>query len=336
MLNETRTPFRRRNFSNRIQHRWGQYKNPKTIAPGNLTVKRKQRKLKGGVSLKVKTYFTAPASSAQPENKQEAVVPVVLPRQLHRPDPATSDVVLPGIDAPPQFVRDTFADSGTTLLYALSTVRTHLDTASTPSPTLPSSVAVTYAEGVEPPTHVLAAFAPKTSSVSLFPVHDIVLTAHCHKLPPATFSSSPAILPAGHLPVRPFCIPHPASYGQLSQYLYTHRQDLLFASLCQPTKPPPFFSATPHTSTTPPLQLTKEAMLAFSRELSETFTQHKLLQSMSAIHGLWKNVFALGIQDDGLWEVLEVVWGVYLTAVGSSEADIADGAVLPSFGAEQT
>ncbi|KAF8918115.1 hypothetical protein CPB85DRAFT_113041 [Mucidula mucida] len=333
MVNEN-TPLRRRNFSIRhfsghVQRRYNAYKNHQTIAPGNLSRKRKQRKARvnNNITLKIKTFIT---SSLPTQPKQEATVPVLLPRQLIRPEPLSDDVTIPEMeDAPPQFVRDSFATCGPRLFRDLSMAQTHVD--STHARAIPTSIKVTVPGCEARPTHVLAAFAPKTSNVTLFPVHDVVLAAHCENYPRMVVTEP---LPAEHVPVQPFCLPHPPSYGPLSQYLYTHRQDVLFSTLCAPMPAPKFFPSQAHVSTSEPLSLSMEDMRVFARELSETYTQHKLLQSISTIHGLYKNVVALGIHDDGLWEVLDVLWGVYLTAVGWKVEGIATGEVLPNFSAE--
>jgi hypothetical protein len=46
-----------------------------------------------------------------------------------------------------------------------------------------------------------------------------------------------------------------------------------------------------------------------------------------AVHGLWQNVCALGIFDDGLWETIDFAWRILLTAIaigtGNPQAMIA-------------
>ncbi|KAG6884344.1 hypothetical protein C0993_011978 [Termitomyces sp. T159_Od127] len=40
-----------------------------------------------------------------------------------------------------------------------------------------------------------------------------------------------------------------------------------------------------------------------------------ILQHSTVVHGLWQNTCALGIFDDGLWEVIDVAWQILLAAV---------------------
>ncbi|KAG7442949.1 uncharacterized protein BT62DRAFT_839406, partial [Guyanagaster necrorhizus] len=153
-----------------------------------------------------------------------------------------------------------------------------------------------------------------STKVTLHPAHHDVLAVHCPRLP-ASIQASP---PAPEIPVHPFCLPDPGTYAFLSQYLYTHRQDLLLAPLLPPgslhSNP---FPTTAHLSSSPKLPASTHAqLLALAESLAKDFTQHKLLGGLSTVHGLWKNVIALGVDDDGLWEVIHTAWGVYLTAAG--------------------
>lgn len=337
--NEIIQPFRRRNFSNRVKRRYNSYKAHPTIAPGNLSTKRKQlkvqqqKKTEDPITLRLKTFLSCKVDNAP---KQEATVPVILPRHLHRPESKQADVTVPDLDVPSAFVRDSLGTYGVTLFRALAQTRTIVD--SSAARALPPSVAITIPDSYseDRPTHVLAAYAPNCQNVTLFPVHSIVLAAHCHNFPPLATPTEP--LPPNHLPVQPFCIPHVQSYAALSQYLYTHRQDLLFASLCAPLPPPKFFPTTPHSTSSPLPSISKDDMLKFARELSETYTEHKLLQSISSIHFLWKDVYALQILDEGLWEILDVAWGVYICAVACKTGVSTDALheLLPSFDSEES
>ncbi|KAK0484571.1 hypothetical protein IW261DRAFT_1307854, partial [Armillaria novae-zelandiae] len=200
---------------------------------------------------------------------------------------------------------------GVRLFYTLSLLAPSTPPKDTPIPaTFPVSLpAHAPAEG---PSYFLGVFAENSTKVTLHPAHHDILAVHCATLPKAIQAS-----PAGtDIPVHPLCLPAPQSYALLSQYMYTHRQDLLLASLVPPgSLPANPFPATAHLSSSPKTAGDMHGqLLALAESLAKDFTQHKLLGGLSTIHGLWKNTVALGVDDDGLWEVLYAAWGVYLTA----------------------
>ena len=155
----------------------------------------------------------------------------------------------------------------------------------------------------EAPTHLLAVHAKPATRVSLFPVHAIVLAAHCARLPPFPKSESWTPAEAGSkisLSVTPFCLPNPETFSIVLYYLYTKRVDRLFSALL------PL-----------PLQGGK-SIDQLSRRYSSTFTVQALLSQAAKVHGLWSNVAALGIFDERLSQVIEVAWKVLLTALAIS------------------
>ena len=155
----------------------------------------------------------------------------------------------------------------------------------------------------EAPTHLLAVHTKPTTRVSLFPVHAIVLAAHCARLPPFPQSGSRTPAEAGSkisLPVTPFCLPNPETFSIILYYLYTKRVDRLFSALL-------------------PLPLQgRKSIDQLSRTYSSTFTVQALLSHAAKVHGLWSNVAALGIFDGRLWQVIEVAWEVLLKALAVS------------------
>ena len=156
----------------------------------------------------------------------------------------------------------------------------------------------------EAPTHLLAVHAKPATRVSLFPVHAIILAAHCARLPPFPPSSSRTPAEAGSkitFPVTPFFIPNPETFPIILHYLYTKRVDRLFSALL------PL-----------PLQSGKPSIDELSRTYSSTFTVQALLYHAARVHGLWSNVAALGIFDERLSQVIEVAWDVLLKALAVS------------------
>lgn len=163
------------------------------------------------------------------------------------------------------------------------------------------------------PSHMIAVYGPPSRSapsqrrrVTLFPVHSIVFALHCAKLPPFPPISVPTTPAPGSremvVPVWPLCLPSPQTFPQLSSYLYNKRNDLLLSSLL-PCPPP----AT--------LEQESSLLLPFASKLAGTYTAQALLQQTMTVHGFWQNVCALGIFDDELWDIIDLVWQILLTAV---------------------
>ena len=107
------------------------------------------------------------------------------------------------------------------------------------------------------------------------------------------------------LPVVPMCLPSPETFSVLQSYLYTKRFDVLFSSLL-PT-PPPFDN---------PNMPMPEMISRLARHLSATCGNLQLARHAMIINGLWRNVCALGVQDDRLWGAIEVAWEAVVDAMG--------------------
>ena len=164
-----------------------------------------------------------------------------------------------------------------------------------------------------PPTHMLAVFGKQLTSkshqprrVTLYPVHSLVFASHCASLPKFPLPL-PATLPEEEVqkvdvPVWPLCIPSPATYPQLSTYLYSKRTDIFMKSVL-PRPPPSTFTQDP------------SQVLSFARELAETFTVQTLVKHILMVFGVWQNVCALGVFDDNLWETLDTLWELLLTSI---------------------
>lgn len=102
--------------------------------------------------------------------------------------------------------------------------------------------------------------------------------------------------------VQPLCLPSPQTYPQLSNYLYTKLTPILFSEPFLPKGSQRF---------DPQLQ----SPVQYASELARKYTCQALLQYTSFVHGLWQNACALGIFDDGLWEAMDLVWQILLTAL---------------------
>jgi len=177
------------------------------------------------------------------------------------------------------------------------------------------------------PSHMLAIYGPPTPSVprrkvTLYPVHSVVIAAHCSKLPPFAQAAASASLPAANpqihtIPVRPICLPSPPTYPRLASFLYTKQAEALFMSLMPPGTAQP-------TSLLGSLSSpSDDDVLKYSKILAGTYTPQALLQHALVVYGLWQNVSVLGIFDDELWAVLDAAWKVFLTAIAVSTGNTA-------------
>jgi hypothetical protein len=160
------------------------------------------------------------------------------------------------------------------------------------------------------PQHTSQSHSPR--QVTLFPIHHIVFAAHCASLPTLPPNPTPAMpqTTGTHitLPVVPLCIPHPETFPHLSAYLYTRRTSALIASLL------PAGTSLPPTLTIDAPDFNK-TLRQFSKQLAMTYTVHALLGHAVKINGLWRNVCALGVFDDGMWDALDVAWDAILLAL---------------------
>lgn len=194
------------------------------------------------------------------------------------------------------------------MLAAVSSVRGSTSTV----PRVPNHSTVTISPAAidNCPTHLLAVYAqqkPSTAGkrkVTLFPAHDIVLAAHCSKLP--LLAASSRVVEANGtvtLPIVPLCIPSVETFPILQSYLYTKRTDLLLSALL-PSPP-----TLPQTTSVPCM------IPHFATHFSEQCSIQDLLRRMSVIHALWRNMCALGVIDEPMWEVVEAAWESILGAI---------------------
>ncbi|KAJ7441210.1 hypothetical protein FB451DRAFT_1298914, partial [Mycena latifolia] len=174
------------------------------------------------------------------------------------------------------------------------------------------------------PTHALAiAAAPAKGSHperdaphAIFPVHAVVLAAHCAKLPrlPPAPPPAPSRAASATLPVLPLTLPSPQAFAILHAFLYTHRLAPALASLLP--LPPAFLEPLTHASLTAALDSpsTRHALAAHlcaaaSGNLSV------LMGHAGHVKELWQDMVALGVYDAELWDALDLAWEVVLGAL---------------------
>ncbi|KAF9485663.1 hypothetical protein BDN70DRAFT_795358 [Pholiota conissans] len=250
------------------------------------------------------------SGSAQPKT-----YPLHLPRELMRPhykevsvdllrelEPSLAELDLP-------FIRLSLEAASSDLTRSLRNIKAEI-----PKDRIPQEMTVETTDMNDfLPTHMLAVFAPPTTAkedgssprrVTVFPTHSLVLLANCANLskPPDVIPPPPMGETQVVLPVWSICLPVPHFFPPLLTYLYTKQQSSILRSFL-PSPPPP------------DLMTSDEKLRAFAMHLATTFTVQALLKSIHSMNGLWQNVCALGVNDDALWDAMDIVWQTLLTAL---------------------
>ncbi|KAA1471898.1 hypothetical protein DENSPDRAFT_859203 [Dentipellis sp. KUC8613] len=262
---------------------------------------------------------------------------VSLPRLLaHPPRKEVPEEIMTKIDpklenVPIDFTRDVLKMRGPDMMKVLSSVQ-----AEPARNVLPKELSIVVNDlSADLPTHMMAVWSRLPTSlpkrrITLYPIHNIILAAHCTNLPslPESHPQTPAPGESITVPVVPLGLPSPQSFPQLASYLYTKRIDTLLLALlpCAPPAPlQPSADSANH-------EAEQKALISqFARRLSATFTPHALLQRTLFVYGVYKNVCALGITDDKLWLALELVWEVMMCAMAYATGNASVQPVPPMF-----
>lgn len=163
------------------------------------------------------------------------------------------------------------------------------------------------------PSHVLAVQGPrragKPNKICLYAAHSVVFAAQCARMPkfPPTLPLPP-FQPGQQtirVPVFPIAVPHAESFPQLLKFLYCKRPMSLIREMI-PLPPPPMLAEDP------------AQVIQYATELAHTFTDAKLLHLSSEVHGLWRNLCGFNIDNEQLWDTLDLIWKVLLTALAIS------------------
>ncbi|KAF7311756.1 Clampless protein 1 [Mycena indigotica] len=287
----------------------------------------------------------APPQHRRPASSAPA--PIQLPRTLARP--AFADIArdalagaapdLAAAGVPDEFIRHGLRAKGPAMLAGISALAPSHIPQSLPRSRLPPVLSVPLraaAHGVALPTHALAvspagkvkddADAPTT----LYPVHAVVLAAHCTALPRMPRPAGPAgPASAAHaaLPVLPLALPSPPAFAIIHAWLYAARLDAVLSSLLPAALPSPFLARLADPAA--PALRTLEAALA-ARPTLHALATHvcaaaagnlgALMGHAGHVKELWQDVVALGICDAGLWAAIDVAWEVVLGAMNLAAA----------------
>ncbi|KAM0754522.1 hypothetical protein T439DRAFT_321564 [Meredithblackwellia eburnea MCA 4105] len=158
------------------------------------------------------------------------------------------------------------------------------------------------------PSHVLAIRTVDSPRTLLLPVHGLLWASKSPAL--AILSSSPGLQPPSdhldpditygpnELPVLQITLPSSSTISILNQYLYTSSRTRLLSSLLPSHLPATSFDIVQSLSHLPP---------------------SSLLSSINRVHGLWQNVVALEMADEGVWDTMDQAWTVLVAALIARE-----------------
>ncbi|KAG8982597.1 hypothetical protein FRB90_006678 [Tulasnella sp. 427] len=246
-------------------------------------------------------------------------LPLILPRPKQTPLINTEvikdmDPTLHGLSLP--LIRDILAERTPIMLHGLSSV--DIKTARLPPSGMPNEIPLTICPSYTSksallPTHLLCVINPTTSHGQLYPVHAAVLAAHCPRIPQFPLPADTKSAECGSsvtFPIVPISLPHAESFPILFDYLYT-KNFARFVSSLIPLPPPATPSMTEDGKPLNPDQKFNKIVDA----LVQTYTMGALLEKMKYIHGLWSNVWKLGIVEEGVWRCMNTAWTALVRAL---------------------
>ncbi|KAJ7430166.1 hypothetical protein FB451DRAFT_966695, partial [Mycena latifolia] len=181
------------------------------------------------------------------------------------------------------------------------------------------------------PTHVLAIAAaikgtpPPDAPSAIFPVHAIILAAHCAKIPRLPPHPQPRASPSAAvtLPVLPLTLPSPQAFCILHAFMYTRHLDAALASLLP--MPPAFLESLSSSGSDAPTPAVVIAAALNTPAVRYTLASHlcassggnlsSLLAHAGHVKELWKDMVALGMYEPALWDLLDLAWEVVQGAI---------------------
>ncbi|KAI0752654.1 hypothetical protein C8Q80DRAFT_1267173 [Daedaleopsis nitida] len=307
--------------------------------------------------------LTPPPPRPYPTIPDEPLVPPHAWRtlqDLHRPpmpeiDEAAIAALQPDYDGiPANYVRDSWSWLGYRALALYQKLQVE-----TPKTALPSEYNVIMHDNglVTCPTHVFAvysypdpsddddsgtrrkanALAGRRPEVGLYPTHGAIWAAYCTRLPRMTRAPSPSpsklvrtksegksAATVVRLPVVPLALPYPPMFLALAAFVNSRVQVHLVVQMLQ---------------TANVLALLKVPGMS-GRKLDESLRQtivfallpecdlKRLCCLARNVHGLYRNIVALGMVDDVLWDTVTFTWSVLRKAMEVAERMAASGVTL--------
>lgn len=170
---------------------------------------------------------------------------------------------------------------------------------------------------------------PHSRDVIVVPIHAAILAANCGRLPRVWYHSDPQprrlniISESGmneyKIPLVPFCLPYPPAFEVLVRYMYNRNTDMLLKSLVQMYEPVPVTATTGlEKSVVLRKDIPRERRIYYAAsECMALYDTHLpfIHAQMKFVEGFWKNAIALAVEDDELWDVLQLSWQALVQAM---------------------
>ncbi|KAJ6495355.1 hypothetical protein C8R45DRAFT_1061932 [Mycena sanguinolenta] len=251
-----------------------------------------------------------------------------LPRTLVRPSfpditRAALHAASPNVgNASVEFIRKTLLETSHQMISGTSALSlSHLPSA-LPKSSLPPLITVPLRpprDSVQPcyPTHALAISNTSPSgpadTLFIFPIHALVLAAHCSKLPvlpPPAQRTSASV----HLPVLSLTVPSAPAFSILLAFMYSHRLDAFLNALFP--VPPSFLRKLTHKTVCAALQSGADLhhLSAHLCAVSKANVQVLMIHT-AHVKDVWQDMVALGIDDAALWDTVELAYQIVLGAL---------------------
>ncbi|KAI0772739.1 hypothetical protein BD413DRAFT_438189, partial [Trametes elegans] len=156
--------------------------------------------------------------------------------------------------------------------------------------------------------------------VGLYPTHAAIWAAYCARLPALPLRPTRLKIfedpraGAGaeratvlHLPVVPLAVPCPRMFLPVVMFVYSFRQSTFVSVLlpCAAFELPADSVATPLAEHVP----------QYAQALADEGDMARLCRIAKNVHDVWRNMVALGVVEDRMWEALDIAWEIVLTAM---------------------
>ncbi|KAI0634169.1 hypothetical protein C8Q77DRAFT_1056489 [Trametes polyzona] len=152
--------------------------------------------------------------------------------------------------------------------------------------------------------------------VDIYPTHAAIWAAYCSRLPPMpsqptkikVYSDPRRRAAVVRLPVVPIAVPYPPMFYFLQWFVYTYRKSTFINALlpCRKFQLPPDRLEDPPREVTVPL---------YARALADSYDLRRLCQMARNVHGMYRNMVALGVVETRMWDALEYTWDTLLSAM---------------------
>ncbi|KAG6826829.1 hypothetical protein H0H92_014247 [Tricholoma furcatifolium] len=247
---------------------------------------------------------------------------VQLPRKLDRPPfvPISRDAIFAAapelVDVPSEYIRRSLSSRAQQMRDGTSALATSHMPKALPQSRLPPSLTVPIrAASSAYPTHVMAVNSSKAPSdtAMVFPIHALVISSQCAKLPVLPSPAQQSHPHTVHLPVLPLSVPSPAAFAVLHSYLYDHNLATVLKALIP--APSGFLQTLSHAAVRGALE-SGPTLHQLSAYLCTSASGNISTLRTYSVHAkeLWQTMCALGIFDEQLWDTLDLAWDVILGA----------------------